>query len=99
MIREACIDDIPQMILMADMKRSEYERYAPTFWRKAKDGVQKQAPYFCDQLSANDTICLASELDKSLDPFSGVVFRKSGRLCRPHEGLSAMAGQNGVRPA
>ena len=61
MIRDSSEVDIPQMTLLADRKRSEYEQYAPTFWRAAKDAAQKQAPYFRDQLGEKDTICLVAE--------------------------------------
>jgi GNAT superfamily N-acetyltransferase len=69
MIREASVEDIPQMIALAEMKRSEYEQYAPTFWRNAKDAVQKQAPFFRAQLSQEDTICLVAEHEGDVTGF------------------------------
>ena len=69
MIREASVEDIPQMTLLADRKRLEYEHYAPTYWRAAKDAVQKQAPYFRDQLGEKDTICLVAEHEDQVRGF------------------------------
>ena len=69
MIREALGEDIPQMTALTEMKRSEYEQYAPTFWRAAKDAAQKQSPYFRDQLSQEDTICLVSENEGQVTGF------------------------------
>ena len=69
MIRPASEDDIPQMTALAEMKRSEYEQYAPTFWRTANDAAQKQAPYFRVQLSQEDTICLVAEHEGDVTGF------------------------------
>ena len=69
MIRDSSEVEIPQMTLLADRKRSEYEQYAPTFWRAAKDAAQKQAPYFHDQLGEKDTICLVAEHEDQVRGF------------------------------
>ena len=69
MIRPATEADIPLMTALADVKRAEYEAYAPTFWRRAEDAVQKQAAYFRAQLADKDTICLVSENEGRLDGF------------------------------
>ena len=69
MIRTAFVEDIPQMTLLAEKKRSEYEQYEPNFWRAAKDAAQKQAPYFRDQLGEEDTICLVAEYEGQVTGF------------------------------
>lgn len=60
-IRPATSDDVARMIELADAKRGEYEQYAPTFWRKAPDGAERQRPYFQDLLTKEHVIALVHE--------------------------------------
>jgi len=60
-IRPATLDDVPSMIVLADIKRTEYERFAPTFWRKAADGAEQQAAYFTSLLQRPEVIALVYE--------------------------------------
>jgi hypothetical protein len=60
-IRPATVTDVPSMIVLADAKRSEYAGYAPTFWRKAPDGAERQAPYFASLLERAEVIALVHE--------------------------------------
>src|SRR5437879_75669 len=61
MIREATEADIPQMLVLAETKRKQYEEYSPVFWRRASDAAEKQDPYFRAQLGSENSLCLVSE--------------------------------------
>lgn len=68
-IRPATEADVPSMIALADAKRSEYARYAPTFWRKAPDSAEKQAPYFASLLERAEVIVLVYEEASAISGF------------------------------
>lgn len=40
-VRPATKDDITDILDLAESKREEYQRYQPTFWRKAGDSLEK----------------------------------------------------------
>jgi predicted N-acetyltransferase YhbS len=69
LIRLATLADVPSMIVLADAKRDEYALYAPTFWRKAPDGADKQAPYFAALLERGEVIALVHEDDSTITGF------------------------------
>ena len=69
MLRRADGDDVPQMIALAQMKRAEYESFAPNFWRQAQDAAEKQTSFFHAQLSREDTLCLVYEHAGKIDGF------------------------------
>jgi len=60
-IRTATGDDVEALLVLAEAGRAEYERYAPTFWRKAADGKEKQRGYFQALLGKSDVIALVCE--------------------------------------
>lgn len=63
-IREATVDDIPQMVALSEEKRNTYETYQPVFWRRASNSAEIQAPYFESLLSKDNhfaLVCVAGE--------------------------------------
>jgi GNAT superfamily N-acetyltransferase len=69
MIRIAIHTDISQMAALSEKKRMEYEAYAPMFWRRAADSMEKQKPYFAAQLAGENAICCVSEVNGEIDGF------------------------------
>ena len=69
MIRTVIKPDISQLVTLSEMKRLEYQTYAPTFWRNAADASSKQSPFFLSLLDHPGTICLAYERDKAIQGF------------------------------
>lgn len=57
-VRPAAADDVPRMAELADLKRTEYERFSPTFWRKAEGAVGGQMKFFRDLLERPNVIAL-----------------------------------------
>ena len=45
-IRTAEPYDVERMADLADLKRTEYERFSPTFWRKAEGAKEGQTAFF-----------------------------------------------------
>lgn len=60
-IRRATQEDVPRMVELSDAKRTEYAQYAPTFWRKAPDGAEKQALFFRSLLAQSHVIALVHD--------------------------------------
>ena len=58
MVRPADAKDAPRMAELADLKRTEYERFSPTFWRKAEEAVAGQVRFFQDLLERPNVIAL-----------------------------------------
>ena len=58
MVRLADVNDIPRMTELADLKRTEYERFSPTFWRKAEGAVAGQTAFFETLLERPNVIAL-----------------------------------------
>lgn len=58
MVRPARADDIPRMAEWADLKRTEYERFSPTFWRKAEGAIEGQMAFFEVLLERPNVIAL-----------------------------------------
>jgi len=52
--------DISGMVAISEAKRTEYESYAPIFWRKASDSSPKQEIYFQRLLMDTDAIALVA---------------------------------------
>ena len=45
-IRPAAVDDVPQMVVLIEAKRRQYQTYNPEFWKKAANSAELSAPYF-----------------------------------------------------
>ncbi len=68
-IRNAQIADIPALVELSEQKRTEYQQYQPTFWRKAKNSRQKQQEFFTHLLSKKQTLILVCEQEKVIQGF------------------------------
>ena len=61
MVRPAQRQDVERMAELADLKRTEYERFSPTFWRKAEGAVAGQITFFRALLERPNVIALVWE--------------------------------------
>lgn len=68
-IRAAVEADIAAMARLSEQKRTEYEQYAPTFWRKAAEGTPRQMEFFAHLLQQPETIALVSEVEGDIRGF------------------------------
>jgi hypothetical protein len=68
-IRRATQADVEPMVALSDLKRTQYEQYAPTFWRKAADANERQAAFFAHLLDRDQVIALVHETGDQLDGF------------------------------
>lgn len=57
-LRSAEVGDIERMVALSDVKRTEYERFASTFWRKAEGAVEGQETFFRALLGCPNIIAL-----------------------------------------
>ena len=60
-VRAAQAADVPAMADLAERRRVEYQRFQPTFWRKAADSRARQLPYFERLVGSEDHIALVYE--------------------------------------
>lgn len=67
--RPATAADVPAILDLAESKREEYQRYQPTFWRKAGDSREKQAPYVMTLIESDRVIFRVHEADGAVDGF------------------------------
>jgi hypothetical protein len=68
-IRMATRSDVEHMVALSELKRTQYERYAPTFWRKARDANERQGPFFLSLLERDQVITLVHEAEGQVDGF------------------------------
>jgi hypothetical protein len=68
-IRQANHDDITSMVALSDLKRTQYEQYAPTFWRAAQDADKRQANFFAFLLEQDQVTALVHETNDQVNGF------------------------------
>ena len=68
-IRDVTHDDVPQMVSLSDLKRTQYEKYSPVFWRKASQAKEVQTPYFHELIDDEAMIMLVHERQSIVDGF------------------------------
>ena len=61
MVRPAQIHNVERMAELSDRKRTEYEQFSPTFWRKAEGAVAGQITFFRALLERSNVIALVWE--------------------------------------
>jgi GNAT superfamily N-acetyltransferase len=61
MIRPATLADISGMVALSDLKRREYEKAQPQFWRRAEKANETQAEWFTELLTSANHILLVAE--------------------------------------
>ena len=68
-VRKATAADVPAILAIAEAKREQYQRYQPTFWRKAGDSREKQTPYLASLVENDRVICRVHEHAGVVDGF------------------------------
>ncbi|CAA9301374.1 MAG: hypothetical protein AVDCRST_MAG61-1029 [uncultured Friedmanniella sp.] len=64
-VQRATVDDLDELLRMADARRKTYAEYQPRFWRPAADAVDRQRPYLSSLLDDDDTLVLTAAADGS----------------------------------
>lgn len=107
-IRPAQPYDVPAMVDLSEQKRTQYQQYQPTFWRKADDAREKQRPFFEHLVQRDDVITLVYEQDGKIEGFiiadfvnAPPVYDPGGPTCRVDDFCLADEGhwEPGPRPA
>jgi GNAT superfamily N-acetyltransferase len=68
-IRPATKADVPAILDLAEAKREEYQRYQPTFWRKAGDSRAKHGAYLETLVESERVIGRVHETEGVVDGF------------------------------
>jgi GNAT superfamily N-acetyltransferase len=88
-IRPAQQDDVAAMTALAAVRREQYARYQPLFWRPAAGAQDKQRPYLARLVASDEVITLVSDhggeitgfLIATLTPAPG-VYDPGGLTCQ-----------------
>jgi ribosomal protein S18 acetylase RimI-like enzyme len=59
-IRKAISSDIEAVLGLAERNRRQYQKYQPTFWRKAANSVETTRAFFTQLLTEQDTCFLTA---------------------------------------
>ena len=59
-VRKATASDIEAAIGLAEHSRRQYQKYQPTFWRKAADSIDKTRTFFTRLLAEPETFFLVA---------------------------------------
>ena len=88
-IRPAQHSDVPAMVELSEQKRTQYQEYQPTFWRKADDSRERQLPFLERLINRDDVITLVYEQDGVIAGFiiadlvkAPPVYNPGGLTCR-----------------
>jgi GNAT superfamily N-acetyltransferase len=57
-VRKATASDIEAAVSLAERHRRQYQKYQPTFWRKAADSAKTTKSFFASLLAMQDTLFL-----------------------------------------
>lgn len=98
-IRDATHDDVPQMVSLSDLKRTQYEKYSPIFWRKSLQAEAAQTPYFHELVDDAEMIVLVHERESVVDGFimgrimkAPAVYDPGGVVCMVDDYMVADPG-------
>src|SRR5258708_6082508 len=88
-LRRAEGRDVIEMVELAEQRRLQYQRYQPTFWRKAEDSREQHIPFLASLLKREDVIILVHESAEKLEGFviadfvaAPPVYNPGGPTCR-----------------
>jgi len=59
-IRRATVSDIDAVVAIIEVQRKQYQKFQPTFWRKANDSAESTKAFFTKLLSEPGTYFLVS---------------------------------------
>jgi GNAT superfamily N-acetyltransferase len=60
-VRAAARADLAAMTTLASIRREQYARYQPLYWRPAAGAQDKHEPYLARLVASDEVICLVSE--------------------------------------
>jgi hypothetical protein len=99
-IRPAVGADVDAMITLAAMRREQYARYQPMFWRPAADAEEKQRPYLTKLVGSDDVITLVSDGEGQVTGFliatltsAPPVYSPGGLTCQIDDFVVTPAGK------
>jgi len=88
-LRRAEGRDVTEMVELAEQRRLQYQRYQPTFWRKAEDSREQHIPFLESLLKREDVIILVRESTEKIEGFviadfvaAPPVYNPGGPTCR-----------------
>jgi GNAT superfamily N-acetyltransferase len=88
-LRRAESRDVSEMAELAEKRRLHYQRYQPTFWRKAQDSQEQHTPFLESLLKREDVLILVHESTEKIEGFviadfvaAPPVYDPGGSTCR-----------------
>jgi hypothetical protein len=68
-IRKSTASDLEAVVVLVERHRRQYQKYQPTFWRKAANSAETTQSYFTKLLSEPDTFFLVATEGSQLQGF------------------------------
>jgi ribosomal protein S18 acetylase RimI-like enzyme len=68
-VRKAAASDIEATVDLAERNRRQYQKYQPTFWRKAANSAETTRSFFAEMLSEQGTFFLVATEGSQLQGF------------------------------
>jgi hypothetical protein len=90
-IRTAAAADVAAMAALAGIRREQYARYQPLFWRPAAGALDKHRAHLASLIADDKVITLVSEE-------SGQLIRRAEQHCRWTDRPARAVRQNRCRP-
>lgn len=88
-LRRAESRDVTALVELAEQHRLRYQRYQPTFWRKAEDSREQHIPFLESLLKREDMLILVHESAEKIEGFviadfvaAPPVYNPGGLTCR-----------------
>jgi hypothetical protein len=96
-IRPATAQDVDGLADLAELRRSDYARYQPVFWRPATDAKRRHWRFLAKLAASNDAITLVSDDSGRLTGFIIVTFVPAPPVYDPG-GLTGLIDDFAVAP-
>lgn len=96
-IRPAAAEDLDGIVELAELRRSEYARYQPVFWRPAADAKDRHRPFLARLIASSDAVALVSKDSGQLTGFVVMTFTAAPPVYDPG-GLTGQIDDFAVAP-
>jgi hypothetical protein len=80
-IRAAAPADVAAMTTLASIRREQYARYQPLFWRPAAGAQDEHRPYLARLVASDEAVCLVSEEAGQLTGFLIATLTPAAPVC------------------
>ena len=96
-VRAAAVDDVGAMADVAELRRAEYARWEPDFWRPSPTARLAHMPYLSWLVEHERTVALVAESERALEEGDRDRARGEARLVLELKGITSKQRQDARR--